>query len=224
MNIQDANTAMAEISCGGQLPSIKLAYWASAASLKMKLHLNGRYTRVLAGYVNKPLPAREVLLDELGRKPGGNFPQGMMGQHVDLFYEIERLDNLGLLNFDAGFSLESQRLWRDKTVALIHGMGCKLVSWALFIYAPHACLLLTIDKWHCKRMGIDQAILSGSSDCKRREYFVAEERLLAECRGLYPEYPPVIVAAFLWEQARKLAGESKGEIYESHAELSCRWY
>lgn len=224
MNIQDAHTAMAEIACGGQLPSVKLAYWSSAMSHRMKLHLNGRYTRILAGYVDKPLPGREALLDELGRKPGNRFPQGVMTCHIDLLYEIERLDNAGLLNFDAGYSFSDQILWRDKMVALVHGMGYKLISWAFFIYAPHACMLLTIDKWHCKRMGIDQCCLSGSSEYTRKHYLGAEKRLLGECHGMYPEYMPVIVAAYLWEQARKLAGESKGEIFQSHAELSCRWY
>ena len=224
VSIQETYAAMAEILTGDKEPSVLLAYWASALSSRMKLHLNGRYTRIVSQYLFSGLPGREELLDVMGRCPGKQYPQGIMGSHIELLYTLEHLHSQGRLNFDAGESLAEQQAWRDRMVDLIPGMGCKLVSWALFIYNPLYCKLLTIDSWHCKRLGIDQGTISGKSVEKRAAYLAVEKRMLAECRGLYPEYPPVIVAAMLWENARIAAHASLGESYQPHVELSCRLY
>jgi len=224
VSIQETYRAMAEIMDGEQEPSVLLAFWASALSPRVPLHLNCHYTRLVAQYVVSGLPEREVLLDELGRKPGNKLPPCLMGSHIDLLYTLENLYRQGVLNFDTGTSLEAQQAWREKMVALIPGMGCKLVSWALFIYNPLYCNLLTIDCWHCKRLGIEHQSVSGSSQCKRVAYLGAEKRMLSECRALYPEYPPVITAAMLWQNARLSAGMSATNGYQSHRDLSCRIY
>lgn len=223
-NIEETVSAMAEIEAGNQPASGKLAYWSAALSIRNKLELNGVYVRVLSRYVGEPLPERGQLLCELGRRVGKKYPRGLMGLHIDLLYEIERLWTAGEIDFDCGSTLASQQAWRERTVARIKGMGCKAVSWALFIYAPSSCKLLTIDCWHAKRLGIDPHSIAGSGACSKLAYKQAEALLLAECQGLYPDVAPVIVAAMLWENTRQLAGASRGERFQSHAALSCRWY
>lgn len=224
VTIEETYAAMSEIAYGQGKPSVKLAFWSSALSCRMKLHLNGQYVRILAKYVSQPLPDRETLLNELGRRPGNQYPAGMMGYHVDLIYRIEELDNAGLLNCDSGLDLASQQAWRDTMVELVKGMGSKLISWALFIYSPFDCKLLTIDCWHCQRMGIDQFKIAGSSKCKQAEYKRVEAAMLAECQALYPTMPPVVVAAMLWQNIRLAYNASNEAGYESHKAISCRWY
>ncbi len=224
VSIQETYAAMTEVMYGAKEPSVLLAFWASALSCRMRLHLNGHYTRVVSQYLFTGLPEeRQELLDAMGHAPGKN-PQGIMASHIDLLYTVETLYKQGLLNFDAGLTLESQQMWRDKMVALIPGMGSKLVSWAHFIYNPLYTKLLTIDSWHCKRLGIEQATLTGSTTSKKANYLATEKRMLAECQALYPEYPPVVVAAMLWENARIAANASKSDAYQSHKKISCRWY
>lgn len=224
LSIQETYATMVELMEGGQEPSILLAYWSAALSSRMKLYLNSKYVRVVAQYIHTGLPDRETLLDALGRKPGQKLPQGMMWSHIDVLYRLEDLHRAGVLNFDSGSTLESQQAWRDRMVALIPGMGCKLVSWAHFIFNPLYTKLLTVDSWHCKRLGVDQATISGTSLCKRTNYLAVEKRMLAECQGLYPEYPPVIVSAMLWENARIAANASQGDAHQSYRGLSCRNY
>ncbi|GHO45176.1 hypothetical protein [Ktedonospora formicarum] len=226
VTIQETYTAMSEILHGDNEPSVLLAFWASALSKRVKLTINGQYVRILAEkYLENGLPEdQEELKDTLGRKPGNKFPAGLMQSHIDCLYALESLHKQGLLNFDAGNTLESQQAWREKMVALIPGMACKLVSWALFIYNPLYTKLLTIDTWHCKRLGIDQEKLAGKTKAKVTYYLATEKRMLAECQALYPEYPPVVTAAMLWENARIAGGESDGQAYTSHKEISCRWY
>ncbi len=225
VSIQETHAAMTELLCGGNEPHVLLAFWSSAMSSMMKLHLNGRYTRILAQYIFTGLPEdRDELLDALGRKPGNLYPRGVMGSHIDRLYTLERLYRAGHLNFDAGLTLESQQAWRERMLALIPGMACKLLSWALFMYNPLYCKLLTVDEWHCKRLGIDQHTISGKSTRKIAAYLAVERRMLNECQSLYPEYPPVMTAAMLWENIRIANGDSQGNGFQSHKELSCRWY
>lgn len=226
VTIEETYRAMSEIAYGDKCPSVKLAFWNSALSSRMKLDLNGRYARIMASYVNKPLPLnREVLIDELGRKQGNKLPQGMMFSHIELLYRIEKLYNEGKLDFNCGTTLESQQVWRKRMVELIPGMGSKLVSWALFIYSPFDCLLLTIDCWHCKRIGVEQSTVCGTTASKQAKYLETEKSMLSECQALYPQYPPVVVAAMLWENIRRANNASQGTNgYQSHKEISCRWY
>lgn len=223
-SIEETISAMAEIEAGNMPPSGKLAYWSAALSIRNRLELNGAYVRVLSRYVGEPLPGRSQLLNELGRNPGKQFPAGLMSLHINLLYEIERLWTAGEIDFDCGSTLASQQAWRENMVARIKGMGCKAVSWALFIYNPYECKLLTIDCWHARRLGIDPRSIAGSGACRKLAYKQAEALLLSECKGLYPDVPPVIVAAMLWENTRQIAGASRGAVFQSHAAISCRWY
>ena len=224
VSVQETETAMHELLYGTQCPSIKLAYWNSMLSLQCKLPVNCKHARIMAQYVNKPLPDFNGLIDVLGgdstRLHNGKiarYPHGLMAVHINGLLAIEKLFNQGLLNFDCGKTLESQRIWRDKMVNLISGMGSKLVSWALFIYNPYDCLLMTVDTVHCSRIGVKQSSLAGSTKGKRENYCKIEDMLRAECIGLYPDKLPVIVAACLWLNYRN-------EGATSHKEISCRWY
>lgn len=139
-------------------------------------------------------------------------------------YAIEQLFNDGLIDFECGNTLESQQAWRSRMVDLIPGLACKLVSWALFIYSPFDCKLLTIDTWHCRRLGLDQTLIAGSSVCKKAAYHKVEAAMLGECLGYAPHVAPVITAAMLWENIRRANGASDTVEYTSHRGISCRWY
>lgn len=208
VTIEETSAAMLDLLQGGKEPSALLAWWSSALSLRTELSRNGNNTRVISQYVNSGLPSRDVLKSQL---------LGVMESQLDTLYALERLHNEGTINFDCGTTLSEQRAWREKMVATIPGMACKLVSWACFIYKPYETLLLTVDCHHANRMGIDQSTIAGTSKCKQAAYYQAEEKLLAECRALYPELPPTVVAACLWLNYR-------GVGVTSHAAISCRWY
>lgn len=213
VSIEQTREAMTELLNGGQVPNVKLAFWNSALSLRTSLDRNCVWSRVMATYVDKPLPLDHTSLkDELN-----SYTAGIMDSHIETLYAIEKLYNEGILNFDAGDTLESQRMWRNNMVQIIPGMACKLISWALFIYNPMQTLLLTIDCHHARRLDINQSTIAGSEKVKCHNYELAEDRLLAECTELLPDENPVIVAAMIWLNYR-----NKG--VTSHAGISCRWY
>lgn len=221
VSIEETDTAMAQLLYGTQAASIKLAFWNSMLSLQVKLPVNCRHARVMARYVNRPLPPMWQLINELGGEATEDtitrFPSGLMTVHFKGLYAIESLYNQGMLDFDCGDELDCQRAWRDRMVDLIPGMGSKLVSWALFIYDPFNCKLMTVDTVHCSRIGIDQRKLSGSGKAQRAYYRHVEDMLRGECLALFPDRLPAVTAACLWLNFRN-------EGITSHREISCRWY
>lgn len=209
VSIEETEEAMLDLLYGNQAPNEKLAWWSSALSLQTPLPRNCSNTRVMTQWVDSPLPEnRQEIKDALC---------GVMWSTVNTLYAIEALCNARAIDFDCGDTLESQRAWREKMVAIIPGMASKLVSWALFIYNPLGCLLTTVDCHHANRMGIVQATIAGSSKAKLTAYYQAENRLIAECQALYPEKLYTVVAACLWLNYRN-------EGITSHRGISCRWY
>ncbi len=107
----------------------------------------------------------------------------------------------------------------------IAGMSMKTVSFALHIYAPFSCLLLTIDCHHARRLGIDPDKLT------TKTYIQAESELYShivemshyEGKG----YAPIVYAACLWQRYRQSHGngntkaQCKDGEYQSHAGLTC---
>lgn len=237
VSLEDTEKAMGDILYGTQCPNVKLAFFNSMLSLQCRLPTNCRHARVIAQYANRRLPVNVLdLITVLGGKVSDNapvitypfgltdlkpyvvsFPMNLMPLHIKGLYAIDEFDSKGKLNFDCGSTLESQQAWRDSMVENIFGMGSKLVSWALFIYNPFDCLLMTVDTVHCSRMGISQVKLSGSASGKREFYVEVEKMLRDECIALYPTTLPVITAACLWLNYRN-------EGITSHKEISCRWY
>lgn len=211
-SITETQVAMMQLLEDDNKPNIKLAFWNSALSCRIRLDKNGKLARIMASYVDKPLPDRETLYQEL-KVTGAN----IWRSHIDALYAIERLYNQGLLYFPTLGTLEEQKQWRRDMVGLIPGLACKLISWAFFIYSPLDCKLLTLDCWHCKRLGVEQGKLSGSTARAIDYYEQIETLLMGECIGLYPDHLPQIVAAMLWLNYRN-------EGVTSHREISCRWY
>lgn len=205
ITLEQTNKAMMGLVQSG-IPNVKLAFWSSALSKRNSLAKNCIQSTYMRQYAYKPLPTdRNELRSALGNP---------MWSTVNTLYAIEQLDNDGLLNFDCGDTYESQALWREKMVQLIPGMGYKTVSFALHIYNPFGCKLLTIDCWHVRRMHECFGPISNSN------YLQYESKLQSDIDELakeQPGYSPIVYAAYLWENTRK----PNATEYQSHNGLSC---
>jgi hypothetical protein len=188
----------------------KLAFWNACLSARNRLERNVEQALIMREYVNRPLPLdRDVLKSRL--KP-------ILGRTLDALYEIERLWNAGIIHFNTGTTIEEQEAWRVSMSSVIPGMGYKTVSFALHIYAPNTCHLLTIDCWHIRRLGEMYGPISPKT------YVAYEKRLRLDIQELQWQeggnYPPIVYAACLWQRERQVHSQ-QGEDYPSHAGLSC---
>ncbi len=111
-------------------------------------------------------------------------------------------------------------------VAAIKGMGEKTISFALHIYAPEQCKLLTIDVWHLRRIygrfDVNDIVL------RRKLYLLLEQEILHDIYIMGTNegqgYWLVTYAACMWERTRKSYGASRSECedeYQDHSGLSC---
>lgn len=204
----------------GANPSLLAALRASALSVRMNLSSNCAYARVLnAQYRNTPLPARELLLSSLqtATRENGKPAFGLMSSHIDTLLEIDRVwfSSKQAELLDHGYTLESQRAWRDRATCMIVGMGYKTLSWALFLYLHTDCLLLALDCWHCRRLGLDARVIGRTTRAGHAAYEQAESALMGELQTAYPDIPVTVSAAHVWFLAR-------GSRVESHDGLNCR--
>src|SRR5947209_8433438 len=139
INLQESQAGMMELLYGDKPANLRFALQTACLSAMQSLEPNGRLARLLAPFVNQPLPAREVLFPLLKNARGILFHS-----HLDALYAIDELWLSGKLNkFETTpVSYEEQAKWRDELVKLIHGMSYKTVSFALLIYSPLACQLI----------------------------------------------------------------------------------
>src|SRR5436309_1603446 len=91
--LQDVFNAASELTVGNNTPSLKLALFAAAMSSCQSLSANGRQTRILAQYVNQPLPDKDSLVEIL--RPAKGF---INKTHLKALYRIEELHNQGMLD------------------------------------------------------------------------------------------------------------------------------
>lgn len=205
ITLESTYKAMSELVQQGQADG-KLALWAAALSVRNRLEVNCRQAQVMHQYAHKPLPSPTVLREQLG---------AILTRTLNTLYAIETLWGSGAIHLDAGYSYESQFAWRARMVALIPGMAEKTVSFALHIYDPWHCQLLTIDCWHVRRMR------SVFGAINKKNYVLYENQLMSDIHSLAGdnlEYPIIVYAAYLWELER--TGSVNGD-YSSHAGLSC---
>lgn len=194
-------------------PLGKLAFWNSACTIRTKLSITGQYAQVLRGYAFRSLPTNH---DELRAQL-----TGIMDTQLETLYTIERLWNEGLIHFNCGSTLKSQELWRELMCAAIPGMGMKTVSFALHIYNPAGCLILTVDCWHIRRV----CGLGTNESIRHARYLALEAELRRDC-ALMAEREPgfwaITYAACLWERTRQHYGASevKNGEYQEH-DISC---
>ena len=215
VTLDQTQEAMEQLVIAGKQPSIKVAFWNAALSKRNKLERNCKQAAIMRTYAHRPLPSnQDVLRAELG---------GLMSSTLHTLYEIEKLANAGLIHFNTGDTFELQSKWRDSMCALIPGMGCKTVSFALHIYNPAMCKLVTIDCWHLRRLG------STIESPTRKQYLELEQVILQDMQALYEAeghgktYWSVTLAACLWERTRQAYGQSdtKDGTYQDHSGLSC---
>lgn len=213
VTLQQTHAAMLELTPVGKVPNVKLAFWNASLSKMNELGQNCEQCAVMRGYAHRPLPlSREQLWVELGST--------LFRSHINTLYEIERLANAGIIHCNAGTTFSEQATWRRAMVAAIPGMGMKTVSFALHIYAPFQCLILTVDRHHLRRYGYDP-----SKGCSVARYLKVEQELYATVRAMEVSergYAPIEYAACLWENWRQETGVSKcNGTYPSHAGLCC---
>jgi len=213
VTIEETDRAMKELVIQGKAPNGKLAFYNACLSTRNRLDNNCRQSLVMRQYAEHPLPInKDELRDQLGR---------ILTRTLNSLYEIEKLWHAGLIHFNCGGTFDLQSKWRDSMVALIPGMGMKTVSFALHIYAPSECRILTIDVWHLRRLH------SVTESPNRKRYLAYEQELLTVDIPLLAskeekKYPIVTYAACIWENYRQYRGVSQGcGEYQSHAGLSC---
>jgi hypothetical protein len=213
---------MAEL-LNGTDPSMLHALRAAGLSPRMNLKCNAGYATALCPLRNSPLPwQREELIDILDsavRSDGSGKPAwGVMRSHIDTLYSIDEFwfERGGKqIAENVGNTLDEQRAWRCKVNSLIKGMGFKCLSWALFIYSPDTCQLLTLDSWHAKRLQVDGTLLARDNAASHALYEKLESLTIAEVSTLYPGTLSTVGAACLWYNIRNSGPES-------HAGLNCR--
>ncbi len=196
-------------------PRGKLAFYFSACTIQTRLSVTAKYAQVLRSYADRPLPVNR---DELRA-----LLPGIMSSQLSTLYSIERLWNAGIIHFNTGNTFQNQFDWRETMCAAIPGMGHKTVSFALHIFNPGGCLLLTIDCWHIRRIrGL------GTNESLTRSKYLAIEQLLRDdiaCLAMEEGqgFWLISYAACLWERTRQSYGASECEVggYQSHADLSC---
>lgn len=222
VTIEQTAKAMAELARGTD-PSLLHALRAAALSPRMNLKCNAGYATALCPWRNDPLPwRREELIDILDsavRGDGSGKPAwGLMQSHINTLYSIDEFwfsERWCDLVYEIGDTLAEQRLWRCRVNSLIRGMGFKCLSWALFIYAPETCKLLTLDSHHAKRLQVDPSTIMRDTLSSHVLYEQLEDKVIAEVNELYPGYPSTVGAACLWYNVRNSGPES-------HAGLNCR--
>jgi hypothetical protein len=209
LTLAEVQAAMEEL-IGAGTPNVKLAFWNASLSVRTPIKQNCAFARAMRAYAQRPLPLNR---DELKAQ----LP-GIMESQVRTLYEIEKLYGAGILHFNAGNTEELQRIWRSSMVSCIPGMGCKTVSFALHIYAPSACHILTIDCWHARRLG------HRFGEVSEKNYSLYEEALRADVEALKSQKPgfwDVTYAAYFWELSRRSRNAGCRDGYPSHAGLSC---
>ncbi len=214
VSLEATQKAMNELIQPGT-PRGKLAFYFSACTIQTRLSATAKHAQVLRGYADRPLPMNR---DELRA-----LLPGIMNSQLSTLYSIERLWNDGVIHFNTGDSFASQFAWRESMTAAIPGMGHKTVSFALHIFNPSGCLLLTVDCWHIRRI----RGLGTNESLTRSKYLAIEQTLRDDIACLAMEegqgFWLISYAACLWERTRQGYGASECEDgdYQSHADLSC---
>lgn len=215
VTLQETQLAMEELVVVGKRPNGKLAYWSAALSKRNRLDRNCIQSLVMRQYVDRPLPINR---DELKAQLGP-----CLKSTINTLYQIEKLWNSGIIHFNCGTTFEEQDTWRASMVAAIPGMGYKTVSFALHIYAPFQCQLLTIDCWHLARIQAPTKSPKPAQYLAYEQEIFAEISIMASCEG--QGYAPIVYAACLWERTRQASEHhqrfSKVDGYQDHSGLSC---
>lgn len=213
VSLEQTQDAMSALIVPGKVPNGKVAFWNAALSARNKVERNCTQAAVMRSYANRPLPVNR---DELKAQLGP-----CLGRAINALYEIEKLWNAGIIHFNCGDTFELQSKWRDSMVALIPGMGMKTVSFALHLYDPEHCKLLTIDTWHVRLQE-----RAHGDETRRNNYLAYETELLFDCEELRAQegdgYWLVTYAACLWERTRQQYGAgNKDGSYTDHSGLTC---
>ena len=214
IDLQTSTDGMMELLYGDKAPSFIFALRSGALSKLQELSANGRMSRLIAPFTNKPLPDRETLTALLRLSHGVLF-----GSHLDALYAIDELWLSGKLDkfVDMPLSHDGQSAMREELVSLVYGMSHKTVSLAMLIYMPLACQLIPIDRHHLRRLGMNPHRIPVG-----KKYLALELSIIAERdeQG-YKNVPSGTYAAHLWGIQRDGVD---AESYPSHKNLSCRWY
>ena len=214
ISLQASTDGMMELLYGDKPASLLHALRVASLSVLQNLEVNGKMSRLLAPFVNRPLPDRETLTALLRLSHGVIF-----GSHLDALASIDEAWLNGKISkFETvPVSYEEQVTWRSELVSLIHGMSYKTVSFALLIYSPLACQLVPVDRHHLRRLAQNP-----NRTPTGKQYIAIELALQAERdEHGYKNLPLGTWASWKWAEQRDGVD---AESYPSHRALSCRWY
>lgn len=219
VTIEQASRIVDELTAGTE-PSLLHALRVAAMSPRLKLSCNAGYAEALCPWRTSPLPPREELVFVLAqaKRPGTDKPAyGIMQSHINTLYAIDEFwwSSVRDYTYEIGTALPAQRRWRCWMNSHVRGMGFKCLSWALFIYDPLGCKLLTLDSWHARRLGVDYTTLCRDNSKSHVSYEAYESQVIEEVSKMFPGYLPTVGAACLWFNMRNQGPES-------HAGLNCR--
>src|SRR2546430_8554321 len=113
ISLQASQAGMMELLYGDKAPSLVFALRSGALSKLQELSANGRMSRLIAPFVNRPLPDRETLTALLRLSHGVLF-----GSHLDALASIDALKAQGKLDkfVDMPLDRDAQCAMREELV------------------------------------------------------------------------------------------------------------
>lgn len=210
------------LETGKQEPSIKLACWTCALSANNRIGRNGRQARLLAPLVNEHGVQAKEFYKALRR-------EGYVGRnHISYLVGIQELDDLGLLDvfLNKPGTWDEWLAWRDSLVATVKGLGYKTASMVAMLLWPLECPFAVIDRHVMARLGIVNSKGNQPSALTRRAYLLWENTIRAEAHQAGFQGALVVWHWYKWEEWRQANAKTIKRTggYESHNNLSCRWY
>jgi hypothetical protein len=220
ISLQASTDGLMELLYGSREPSLSFALMSAALSPLQDLTVNGNMSRLLAQFIGKRLPEKEVLYSLLHTARTDKAPAKIFKNHMVALLAIDALQAANALEKfeDVPLDYEGQCAWREELVKLIPGVGMKVISFALLIYAgPFLTQLIPIDRHHLRRLGE-----STEKSLSPKKYLALELAIKAERDNTgYSHLSLGLFSGMLWGQQRD---GSDATIYPDHKNLSCRWY
>jgi hypothetical protein len=219
ISLQASTEGLTNLMYGDKQPSLVFALRSASLSPIQDLQVNGNMSRLLAQFVGKPLPEKEVLYALLHTARTQEKPALIFQNHMRALLAIDALQAAGALEKfeDVPLDYEGQCAWREQLVSLIPGVGMKVISFALLIYAgPFQCELIPIDRHHLRRLGEPT-----EKSISQKRYLALELAIKSERDTAgFSQLSLGLYASHLWAQQRD---GSNATVYPDHKNLSCRW-
>jgi hypothetical protein len=219
ISLETTLDAMVEMQYGDKQADLVFALRVAALSPLQDLEVNGNMTRLLAQFVGKPLPEKEVLYNLLHTAKTETAPALCFKNHMTALYSIDEAWLSGKLDrfMTIPESFDGQVAWRAGLNLLINGMGLKTIAFACLLMNPFKTFIVAIDRHHLRRLGEPT-----EKSISTKKYLALELSLKAEqYTAGFSQLSLGVFSAYLWGIQRS---GNEAVSYPSHKNLSVHWY